>query len=389
MPGQTAQHSLSTRESTISRTHLREWCACRGSLTFGCRRATIASGNPPGCHVAAIVITRSGEPMKLKRYQNNPILKPDDFQKWDIGAVFNCGVTVTEDSEIVMLFRAVPSGYRKNPSGNGYLNYVSSIGSAVSRDGYSFSTDETAVISPQEEWDRYGCEDPRITRFADDGGTTYLITYTALSDPAFSGTGDRVALATTNDFGIYTRHGVIIPGVNDKDAVFFPERINGKIALLHRIPPDIQIVYFDDLDEITKADEEFWSHYSRSIVNHTILERKYAWESEKIGAGPPPVKTREGWLLLYHGVDGDHVYRTGVALLDLDDPSRVIARSSLPILEPEEDYEITGDVNNVVFPTGAIVLGETLFVYYGAADKVCALATAGVDEILDFLQGFR
>ena len=327
--------------------------------------------------------------MRLDRCKYNPILKPDDFKKWDVGAVFNCGVTITENAEIVMLFRAVPSGYKKDPSGNGYLNYISSIGSAVSRDGYSFSIDEKAVIAPQEEWDRYGCEDPRITRFTDNGKATYLITYTALSDPAFSGTGDRVALATTDDFGTYTRHGVIIPGLNDKDAVFFPERINGKIALLHRIPPDIQIVYFDELDVIAKADENSWSRYSESIKDHTILQRKYAWESEKIGAGPPPVKTEEGWLLLYHGVDEDHVYRTGVVLLDLEDPSRVIARSSLPILEPEEDYEKIGDVSNVVFPEGAIVLDETLFVYYGGGDKVCALATARVDDILDFLQEFR
>ncbi len=327
--------------------------------------------------------------MKLKRYESNPILKPDDFKDWDVGAVFNCGVTVTENGEIVMLFRAVPTGYRKDPSGNGYINYISSIGSAVSRDGYSFSIDKKAVITPREEWDKYGCEDPRITRFRDNGKDSYLITYTALSSPAFSAKGDRVALAVTEDFKNYTRHGVIIPGLNDKDAVFFPERINGKIALLHRIPPDIQIVYFEDMEEALKADENFWSQYSESIEDHKILKRKYTWEAKKIGAGPPPVKTKEGWLLIYHGVDKDHVYRTGLALLDLEDPVKVIARCPLPILEPEEDYEKYGDVNNVVFPEGAIVQDDTLFVYYGAADKVCALATAKVDDILDFLRGFR
>ena len=327
--------------------------------------------------------------MRLQRYKSNPILKPDDFKDWDVGAVFNCGVTVTQTGEIVMLFRVAPSGYRKDASGNGYTNYISSIGSAVSRDGYSFSINEKAVITPREEWDRYGCEDPRITRFRDKGKDSYLITYTALSSPAFSAKGDRVALATTDNFETYTRHGVIIPGLNDKDAVFFPERINGKIALLHRIPPDIQIVYFEDIEEIGKADGNFWSQYSESKEDHTILKRKYKWESKKIGAGPPPVKTEEGWLLIYHGVDKDHVYRAGVVLLGLEDPSRVIARSSLPILEPEEDYEKYGDVNNVVFPEGAIVLDDTLFVYYGAADKVCALATVKVDDILDFLKGFR
>lgn len=327
--------------------------------------------------------------MKLKRYKNNPIIKPDNFKNRDVGAVFNCGVTIAENGEIVMLFRVVPSGYRKDASGNGYINYISSIGSAVSRDGYSFSIVEKVVITPRKEWDRYGCEDPRITRFTDNGKDNYLITYTALSSPAFSAKGDRVALATTDNFKTYTRHGVIIPGLNDKDAVFFPERINGKIALLHRIPPDIQIVYFEDMEEIVKADENFWSQYSESIEDHTILRREYPWEAKKIGAGPPPVKTKEGWLFIYHGVDKDHVYRTGVALLDLEDPVEVIARSPLPILEPEEDYEKYGDVNNVVFPEGAIVLDDTLFVYYGAADKVCALATVKVDDILDFLKGFR
>ena len=327
--------------------------------------------------------------MKLQRYENNPILTPGDFKNRDVGAVFNCGVTVTEAGTIVMLYREVPPGYRKAASGNGYVNYVSSIGCAVSRDGYRFSIEETAVITPQEEWDRYGCEDPRITRFTDNGKETFLITYTALSSPAFSAKGDRVALATTDDFKNYTRHGVIIPGLNDKDAVFFPERINGKMILLHRVPPDIQIVCFDSLEQMIGPEEAFWKEYNSSIEEHTILKRKYKWESKKIGAGPPPVKTEEGWLLIYHGVDNDHVYRTGVALLDLEDPSRVIARSPHPILEPEADYEKYGDVNDVVFPEGAVVLNDTLFIYYGGADKVCALATVKVKDLLDFLKEFR
>ena len=98
--------------------------------------------------------------MRLQRYENNPILKPDDFKNWDVGAVFNCSVTVTEDGNVVMLYRAALSGYKKADSGNGYTNYVSSIGYAVSEDGCSFSVDEKAVITPQDEWDRYGCEDP-------------------------------------------------------------------------------------------------------------------------------------------------------------------------------------------------------------------------------------
>lgn len=328
-----------------------------------------------------------GESIKLQRYRNNPILTPSDFKKSDIGAVFNCGAAVTANGEVAMLYRAVSSGYRKKPAWNGYDNYISSIGYAVSSDGYTFSIDEEAVITPQEEWDRYGCEDPRITRFIDNGESTYLISYTALSTPAFSGLGgDRVALVTTDDFTSYTRHGVITPGLSDKDAVFFSERVNGKMALLHRIPPDIQIVYFEDMEEIVTTDEDFWNQHYRSVEDHTILKRRYDWEAKKIGAGPPPVKTEEGWLLIYHGVDEHHVYRTGVALLDLEDPTRVIARSPHPILEPETDYEKYGDINNVVFPEGAVILDDTLFVYYGAADKVCALATIQVHDILDFLK---
>jgi predicted GH43/DUF377 family glycosyl hydrolase len=120
-----------------------------------------------------------------------------------------------------------------------------------------------------------------------------------------------------------------------------------------------------------------------------VLERKYEWESIKIGAGPPPIKTAEGWILIYHGVDSKKVYRTGVALLDLEDPSRVISRSPHPILEPEIEYERCGDIDNVVFPEGAVVLNDKLSVYYGAADKCCCLATVKIQDLLDYLNEIR
>ncbi|MBW8003661.1 MAG: glycosidase [Planctomycetes bacterium] len=327
--------------------------------------------------------------MKLLRYENNPMLEPASHKKCDMGAVFNCGVTVTVEGNIVMLYRAVPSGYSKSRSGNGYDNYISSIGYATSRDGYNFTCYDKLVIYPDVKEDIYGCEDPRITRLTDNGKDTYLITYTALSSPAFSENGYRVALAVTDDFKTFTKHGVIIPGHNDKDAVFFPEKIKGKIILLHRIPPDIQIVYFDSLEQIINPEETFWKEYNFSIGKYAILKREFKWESEKIGAGPPPVKTEEGWLLIYHGVDENHVYRTGVVLLDLENPSCVISRSPFPILEPEADYEKYGDINNVVFPEGAIIIGDMLFVYYGAADKVCCLATVKIEELLDYLKAYR
>jgi len=327
-----------------------------------------------------------GYVMKLTRYKNNPIIKPEDFKIREVGSVFNCGVTLLDNGSIGLLYRSVPSGYKKDSSGIGYDNYISSIGYAESLDGFKFSLNENPVLYGQYEWDKYGCEDPRITKFRDGNSTKYLITYTALSKPAFSGLGDRVAVADTADFINYKKYGVVIPGVNDKDAVFFPERIMGKIALLHRIPPDIQLVYFDDFDQLTTHREKYWKDYFRRRNVHTVLKPEYEWEISKIGAGPPPVKTDDGWILIYHGVSKNNVYSAGIVLLDLDDPSKVIGRSPVPILEPELDYEKYGDVNNVVFPEGALILDDELYVYYGAGDRVCCLAISKVSEILDYLK---
>jgi predicted GH43/DUF377 family glycosyl hydrolase len=119
------------------------------------------------------------------------------------------------------------------------------------------------------------------------------------------------------------------------------------------------------------------------------MRPKYEWEAKKIGAGPPPIMTEAGWLLIYHGVDANHVYRAGVALLDLEDPSKVIARSPYPILEPEEEYERIGDVPNVVFPEGTVAQDGTLYVYYGGADKCCCLATAPLLDLVGFVAQFR
>ena len=325
--------------------------------------------------------------MRLKRCLDNPILKPDTARKWESGAVFNCGATLRGDGEVYLLYRAVSAGYTKKLDGGGYDNYVSSIGGAVRQDGINFVRFEQPVIQPTEEWERYGCEDPRITMLEMEGRPLYLITYTALSAPAFSGRGDRVALASTEDFRTFHKHGVIIPDLNDKDAVLFPELIQGKIAMLHRVAPNIQIVYFENLEQLLNPDEEFWSECRASLEESTIMRPKYEWEAKKIGAGPPPIRTDAGWLLIYHGVDANHVYRAGVALLDLEEPSRVIARSPYPILEPEEEYERMGDVPNVVFPEGAIVRDETLYVYYGGADRVMAVATCRMADMMAFVTG--
>ena len=323
--------------------------------------------------------------MKLQRYAHNPILKPDTARKWESGAVFNCGATVGADGSIYLLYRAIPQGYTKKPDGSGYDNYVSSVGCAVSEDGYHFTRFAHPVIEPLEEYERFGCEDPRVTRLEIDGEVLYLITYTALSAPAFSGTGNRVALASTEGLRTWHKHGIVIPNLENKDAVIFPELIGGRIAMLHRVAPNIQIVFFDSLEQLLNPKEDFWGAYRASLEKFTVMRPKYEWEAKKIGAGPPPIRTDAGWLLIYHGVDANHVYRAGAALLDLNDPSRVIARSPHPILEPEEEYEKIGDVPNVVFPEGAVTIGDELIVFYGGADAVCCAASVRLDEFVNHL----
>lgn len=327
--------------------------------------------------------------MKLVRYAHNPVLEANPEREWESGAVFNCGATVSADGLIYLLYRAIPQDYTRKPDGSGYDNYVSSIGCAVSEDGRHFTRFAHPVIEPLEEYERFGCEDPRVTRLEIGGEVLYLITYTALSTPAFSGAGHRVALASTENLRTFHKHGVVIPGLEDKDTVIFPELVGGRIAMLHRVAPDIQIVYFENLEQLLNPDEEFWSKYRVSLNEFTVMGPRYEWEAKKIGAGPPPIRTDAGWLLIYHGVDANHVYRAGAALLDLEEPSRVIARSPYPILEPEEEYERVGDVPNVVFPEGAVVRDGTLYVYYGGADKCCCLATAPLPDLVGFVAQFR
>ncbi|MBL7174583.1 MAG: glycosidase [Desulfobacteraceae bacterium] len=327
--------------------------------------------------------------MKLKRYEHNPILVANGNRAWESGAVFNCGATLGEDGLIYILYRAIPKGYTKSPHGRGFKNYISSIGCATSEDGIHFVRFHDPIVEPNDAFDRFGCEDPRITRLEGKGSVLYLITYTALSDPAFSGHGNRVALASTKDFRTLQKHGVVIPDLESKDAVIFPELVSGKIAMLHRVLPETQIVYFKDWEQLIYPEKGFWRKYRDSLQEFIIMRPKYEWETKKIGPGPPPIKTQAGWLLLYHGVDAAHVYRVGAVLLDMEEPSRVIARSPYPILEPEEEYERIGDVNNVVFPCGAVVREGLLHVYYGGADKCCCLATSPLNDLLEHLSIFK
>ncbi|HPO83045.1 MAG TPA: glycosidase [bacterium] len=287
--------------------------------------------------------------MRLIRYPGNPVLKPAYI--WEEGGVFNAGA-VYHNGLFHLLYRAV---YGENRSNIGY---------AVSRDGFHFFRLDKPVFEHKGDHETFGAEDPRITKIGD----TFYMLYTAYSE-----IGVRVSLASTKNFIAWTRYGVVLPDVDDKDAVLFPEKINNKYVMLHRIHPDIWIAYSDDL-----------IHWNGHRV--IMTPRKGYWDSEKIGAGAPPIKTEKGWLIFYHGVDGDNVYRLGVALLDLEDPSIVLKRQEEPVLEPEKYYELEGIVPNVVFTCGAVEVNDTYYVYYGGGDYVIGVATVKKEEVRDFIE---
>ncbi len=296
----------------------------------------------------------------VTRYPNNPILTKNDVP-YEVATVHNAGVTKYGD-EYIMLFRAHK------------LNGRSILGLARSKDGYHFKVEEKPFMVPATsgifaEYEAFGIEDPRITCI--DG--EYLITYSA-----YSRHGVRIGLAKTSDWKNVERFSLITEA-DYRNVVIFPEKINGLYARLDRphseiSPWSIWISYSPDL--------RYWGD-SRLIMN----PEPYHWDEMKIGPGAPPIKTDKGWLSIYHGVfptmDGN-VYRLGVALHDLDDPAKIVGVGDNWILQPEEPYEITGYVHNVVFTCGAVPEDDgTVKIYWGGADTVMCVGTARIDNLVD------
>jgi beta-1,2-mannobiose phosphorylase / 1,2-beta-oligomannan phosphorylase len=267
------------------------------------------------------------------------------------------------------------------------------------------------IIVPEFEYESQGVEDGRIVKIDDQ----YFLTYTA-----YDGTNARGALAKSTDLKHFKKSGILVPKITysefvslaessgtvnegyynnqkfyfqdadpdkkmllwDKNVIFFPRRIGGKLVFLHRIRPGIQIAFVNDLKDLTKA---FWKEYFFRLQDHIVLDPVYAHELSYIGGGCPPIETEHGWLLIYHGVQETErglVYSACAALLDLNDPTVEIARLPHPLFYPEYEWELVGEVNNVVFPTGTALFGETLFIYYGAADSVIAVASLKLSELV-------
>jgi len=298
--------------------------------------------------------------MLINRYKNNPILTKDDVP-YPVATVHNAAV-VKHKGKYIMIFRSHK------------LNGRSILGMAESDDGYNFKVNDKPFMIPAtegifEEYEAYGVEDPRIVFI--DG--EYIITYSA-----YSKHGVRIGLAKTKDFKSVERFSLITES-DYRNVVIFPEKIRGLFVRLDRphseiSPWSIWISYSPDL--------KYWGE-SKLIMKPL----QYHWDEMKIGPGAPPIKTSRGWLSIYHGVfptmDGS-VYRLGVALHDLEDPSKIIAIGDEWILQPEEVYEITGYVHNVVFTCGAVPEEDgSVKIYWGGADKVMCVGIAILDDLVD------
>jgi len=312
----------------------------------------------------------------LKRYPNNPILLPNINNWWESRAVFNCAA-LYNGNRIHLLYRAIGE----------YENYISRIGYASSSDGYTFNRRNEIAFDPILEYEQFGIEDPRLSQIE---GQTY-ITYVVLSEHPKAGPGVSTALAAVSkDYLNFERLGIITSEeMDNKDVVLFPERLSSNLNkdgksyfCLHRPSSWIGKAYGIDRPSIWLGELSTLTKLEHHIL---LMKPEFKWENLKIGAGPPPIKTKKGWLVIYHGVSIDRVYSAGAALLDLNDPGKIICRCNKPILTPTTEYEKYGDVNNVVFPTGLCNIEGELFIYYGGADKFCCLATVELNDLLEYI----
>jgi predicted GH43/DUF377 family glycosyl hydrolase len=296
----------------------------------------------------------------IRRYEHNPIITRKDIP-FPCNSVFNAAAAILGDETILLLRVEDLSGR-------------SVFALARSSDGVNFKVDAEPAMVPSMDGDfaiyeRKGIEDPRITQV--DG--TYYIMYTAAS-----GYGPRLAIAKTTDFEKFERIALVSEPDN-KDGALFPRKIAGRYARLDR-------PMTGDLGNIWISYSNDMIHWGESKVVLPVCPD--CWDSWRVGASAPPIETQYGWLEIYHGVRATShgpVYRLGAAMLDIEDPSKVLCRSSIPILTPQEYYERVGDVPNVVFSTGALMgENEQLTIYYGAADTCICMGTAWLGDLMQF-----
>jgi len=300
------------------------------------------------------------------RYDHNPILSRDHWP-YPINSVFNAGAVRLADGDTLLLCRV------EDRRG---ISHLSAARSANGVDGWRIDTEPTLIANPREYPEElWGIEDPRITYVPE--LDKYAVAYTS-----FARGGPGVSLALTKDFRSFERYGVIMPP-EDKDAALLPRRINGYWAMIHR--------------PVTTLGAHMWISYSPDLSHwgshKVILEARRGgwWDANKIGLCSPPIETPKGWLMIHHGVRqtaSGSIYRLGLSLFDLEKPHVCLQRGESWIFGPETSYERTGDVNDVVFPCGQTIDadGDTINLYYGAADSCIALATGSIRALLVWLE---
>ncbi|MBI2632956.1 MAG: glycosidase [Parcubacteria group bacterium] len=317
------------------------------------------------------MVEKNKRTVKLKRAKENPIIVPDKKNVWENKATFNPAAIYLQN-KVHIVYRAMSE------------DNTSVFGYATSQDGIHIDyRSAEPIYIPKESFEQKltpggnsGAEDPRLTIIGDRMYMCYA---------AFDGKNPpRVALthiAIKNFLAkqwIWAKPVLISPpDMDDKDAFVFPEKIKGKYMIVHRGGDDIDLGFTPTLD--FKGDA--WIEEYRWIA-----PRKWWWDSKKVGAAAPPLKTSDGWVMLYHGISEDNVYRIGAVLLDLKNPVTIIGRTDNPIFEPETSYEKEGQMQNVVFPCGNVLLGKRLFMYYGGADKIVGVATIEMAKLIRVLK---
>jgi beta-1,2-mannobiose phosphorylase / 1,2-beta-oligomannan phosphorylase len=314
----------------------------------------------------------------VKRSDENPILLPDPRSPWEAVAAHNPCVTESHGT-FHMLYRAVSI---KQKIENAELE-ISSVGYAKSRDGVNF-TGRRQLFGPEHDWERYGCEDPRVTEFEG----RFFIFYTAVRE--FSANGIKVAVAITRDFKTIDEKHLVTP-FNAKAMTLFPERVNGKIVVALTVntdkpPAKICLAFLDKIEDLWA--EDYWNGWYDDWRSHALAIAQND-EKDQVEVGSQPLKTKEGWLLFYSYIynyfSPPAIFGVQAVLLDLRDPQRIVGDVRRPFLVPEEEYEYYGRVPHIVFPSGALLRKKTVYLYYGATDTVSCVAMMSLDELLEQL----
>ncbi len=317
--------------------------------------------------------------LHLQRHGRSPVLLPDPTSTWECYNVFNPGV-IHHNGLFHMFYRAQG------------LDWISRIGYAVSADGVRWNRLREPVLTPTDGSDSRGVEDPRVVEI--DG--VFYMTYTAYGrdfrgsgPPTHAGGGILPMIARSDNLITWERMGPIVVGEDNKDHVLFPRKLGGQFVALHRRWPHVWLARSADLHTWNPA--EMAPIYGPRPDNW--------WDATSVGSNGPPIETPHGWLCLNHGYTVEvagganslnpaaiatRIYRLGVILLDLDDPTRVIHRPREPIFWPQELWELRGDVPNVVFSNANPVVGDTVYVYYGGGDHVIGLATCSLAELVEY-----